>query len=242
MGVAVDWRGGHRLAGVPLAVTLALHLLLLLAWLARSAAVPPDDAAARRSVLILVPLPHQRAHVEAPPRAPVRLPPTPSAHPAAPVAAATVAQSKSPPIVPPPPAESTPVRAAPHTPEAEDLLGSAKRQAGKIDRELRGGKPGVPRNADTPWGRFRSSLAAGHVDRSHTSVQDSVTGPDGVTTYRIRQGDKVFCRHTGSVAAPRPGRTDGAILAGAGRFDNLGQAGTAGAVDCPTGDQDWERR
>jgi cell wall-associated NlpC family hydrolase len=238
MGGAVDWKGGNRLAGLPLAVTLALHLLLL-AWLARPAAAPPDDAARRRSVLILVPLP--RARVEPPPAAPAPRQPKAPVHPVAPAPPAPTLRPDTP-VEPAAPAATAPERAAPYSLEAEDLLGSAKRHVGKIDRELRGGKPGVPHEADTPWGRFRSALAGAHIDLSHTSVQDSFTGPDGVTIYRIRQGDKVFCRATGSTAPPMVGRTEGAVLAGAGRFDTLGKASTAGPVPCPTGDRDWVRR
>jgi hypothetical protein len=79
-------------------------------------------------------------------------------------------------------------------------LGLSKRQAGRIDRELRKGKSGVPDEPDTPMGRFRRGLEAAHIDRSMSVREDSYTAPDGVVIYRRRIGKMEICRRSGSVS------------------------------------------
>jgi hypothetical protein len=243
MSAAASAWTGNRNSALPLAATFALHALLVLCWLGRTVPRPPDTSAPA-VVSVFVPVPLPRA---APRPAPAR--PVPRALPSSPRAAAAQA-----PVAPPPaaPTVAVPVEApapappaaeaAPHTEAAEDLLRGARKQAGAIDRELRGDKPGVPREADTPMGRFRAGLAAAHIDRSHTAVTESYTSGDGVTVYRIRQGDKVYCRATGSVVPDLIGRTPGQILAGAGHFDTLGRSGAGGRVNCPIGERDWVKR
>jgi hypothetical protein len=247
MSATASAGAGKRISALPLAATFALHLLLVLCWLGRTVPRPSDDAAPT-VVSVLVPIPSPN-------------PPPPRTLPARPPAAARAAATSVAPmpavVTRPPPAPNPPVAAAPaaptaaleepllsapHTEAAEDLLRGARKQAGAIDRELRGGKSGVPREADTPWARFRAGLAAAHVDRSRTAVTESYTGADGVTVYRIRQGDKVYCRATGSVVPDLIGRTQGEILAGAGHFDTLGKASSGGRVNCPIGERDWIRR
>jgi hypothetical protein len=78
-------------------------------------------------------------------------------------------------------------------------LGLSKRQAGRIDRELRKGKSGVPDEPDTPMGRFRRGLEAAHIDRSMNVREDSYTSPDGVIIYRKRIGNATICRRSGSI-------------------------------------------
>jgi hypothetical protein len=190
-------------------------------------------------MLIQVPLPRLRPPVPPPPTK--ATPPARSVVPAPyrpPVAAAPSAAPATPTATAPAPDDTPP---APPSIKADELLGAARRQAGKIDRELRAGKPGVPLEADTPMARFRQGVAAAHIDRSRTLAEESYTGADGVTVYRFRRGDKVYCRSTGSVAAPMPGRTEGSVLAGAGRFDTLGMSSTGGAIECPGGQHDWVR-
>jgi hypothetical protein len=103
--------------------------------------------------------------------------------------------------------------------------GLAARQAGRIDRELRGGKSGVPLEADTPWARFQRGLEAAHVETSMSAHLDSYTSPDGVVIYRERVGNRVICRRTGSV---------GLGIAGAVNVND------AGPVNCPSG-VTWKR-
>jgi hypothetical protein len=78
--------------------------------------------------------------------------------------------------------------------------GLSKRQAGRLDRELRKRKSGVPDEPDTPMGRFRRGLEAAHIDRSMSVREDSYTAPDGVVIYRKRIGKAEFCRRSGSVS------------------------------------------
>jgi hypothetical protein len=79
-------------------------------------------------------------------------------------------------------------------------LNLSKRQAGRIDRELRKGKSGVPDEPDTPMGRFRRGLEQAHVDRSWSVREDSYTSPDGTIIYRKRIGKGSICRRGGNVS------------------------------------------
>jgi hypothetical protein len=79
-------------------------------------------------------------------------------------------------------------------------LGLSKRQAGRIDRELRKGKSGVPDEPDTTMGRFRRGLEAAHIDRSNSVHFDTYTSPDGTVYYRKRIGNGVVCRRGGNIA------------------------------------------
>jgi hypothetical protein len=107
-------------------------------------------------------------------------------------------------------------------------LGLAKQQAGRIDRELRKGKPGVPTEADTPSARFQRGVESAYIDRSLTLQSDTYTSPDGVVIYRFRQGNRFRCRRAGGVGMPLAG------MPGTGSI-TAGGAGAAGATDCPKG-------
>lgn len=98
--------------------------------------------------------------------------------------------------------------------------GIARHQAGRIDHELRGGKSGVPLQADTPWARFGRAVEAAHIDRSMSVREDETTGPDGVVIYRFRQGNQTRCRRAGGV---------GLGIAGASGVND------AGSIPCPSG-------
>lgn len=104
----------------------------------------------------------------------------------------------------------------------------AKNQAGRIDRELRKGKPGVPTEADTPWARFQGGLESAHIDRSLTLQSDTYTSPDGVVIYRFRQGNRVRCRRAGGIGIPLRGMPDGPSA-------SLPTVGSASDTDCPKG-------
>jgi hypothetical protein len=108
------------------------------------------------------------------------------------------------------------------------LAGIAKHQAGRIDRELRKGKPGVPTEADTSMARFQRGLESAHIDRSLTLQSDTYTSPDGVVIYRFRQGNRFRCRRAGGVGMPLAG------MPGTGSI-TAGGAGAAGSTDCPKG-------
>ena len=101
----------------------------------------------------------------------------------------------------------------------------SRRQAGRIDRELRKGRSGVPDEPDTPMGRFRRGLEQAHVDRSWSVREDSYTSPDGTVIYRKRIGKATICRRSGNVS---PLGMRGVL------FGN-----EAGDVPCPAGVQ-WK--
>jgi hypothetical protein len=109
----------------------------------------------------------------------------------------------------------------------------AKRQAGRVDRELRKGKPGVPTEADTHWARFQRGLDSAHIDRSLTLQSDTYTSPDGVVIYRFRQGNRVRCRRAGGAGMPLRGMPEGSSL-------SIPGANAAGDTDCPKG-VTWNR-
>lgn len=104
----------------------------------------------------------------------------------------------------------------------------ARQQAGRIDRELRKGKPGVPTEADTPVAHFQRGLESAHIDRTLTLQSDTYTSPDGVVIYRFRQGNRFRCRRAGGVGMPLAG------MPGTGSI-TAGGAGAAGTTDCPKG-------
>jgi hypothetical protein len=108
------------------------------------------------------------------------------------------------------------------------VAGLARQQAGRIDRELRKGKPGVPTEADTPAARFQRDLESAYIDRSLTLQSDTYTSPDGVVIYRFRQGNRYRCRRAGGVGMPLAG------MPGTGSI-TAGGAGAAGATACPKG-------
>jgi hypothetical protein len=112
--------------------------------------------------------------------------------------------------------------------QADGALGLnlSKRQAGRIDRELRKGKSGVPDEPDTPMGRFRRGLERAYNDRSRTVIEDSYTSPDGVVIYRRRIGNKSICYRSGSVS---PLGMPGMLM-----------PNEAGNVRCPSGVQ-WKK-
>jgi hypothetical protein len=113
------------------------------------------------------------------------------------------------------------------------VAAQARRQAGAADRALRKGKLAPLEPTDTRWQRFAERLEAAHKDTSRNLASESYTTPDGVTIYRFRRGDKVYCRSGGSVR-PTPSALDYIRdRGGAVQFDRLGGEGAAGMVPCP---------
>jgi hypothetical protein len=221
----------RRPSWTPLAVTLWLHLLIALAWLARPAPPPRDAGDEAMSVLVRVPAPAPAKLAK-----PVPLPTTKVRHRDEPVHVPT---SPSLPTPAAPIDAVVPAVAAPSSaPTASELFTRARQQAGAIDRELRDGRPAAPLSASGAQSRLERGIGGAYIDRSRTVRTDSYTSPDGVVTYRMRVGDKVLCRKSGSVA-PGLEYSEGARLAGAG---SAGSATTAGFVPCPTSDVDWKRR
>ncbi|WP_305821415.1 hypothetical protein [Massilia brevitalea] len=222
----------------PLALTLGVHLLLVLAWRWQAQTLPLPVLPERLTELLpLRPMP--APSVSVPPTAP---PPSASTSPPKPLPAPRKTVS-TPPLAsaPPAPADTAPAAQpdtaelpqpaeqpagdAPVTLAGEDLLAAGKRSAAAFDREQRKGKSGVPLEADTPWSRFRAGLAAAHIDRSLSMRLEKYESPDGVVIYRTTQGGKQTCRMTGSVVFG-PGAAGG--------------GSAAGNVTCPKG-VSWER-
>jgi hypothetical protein len=122
---------------------------------------------------------------------------------------------------------------APATTQGGFAYGLAKGQAGRVDRELRKGKPGVPTEADTPWARFQRGLDSAYIDRSLTLQSDTYTSPDGVVIYRFRRGNRVRCRRAGGAGMPLRGMPEGSSL-------SIPGSNAAGDTDCPKG-VTWNR-
>jgi hypothetical protein len=210
-----------------LALIFGMHILALLAWMQQRPVRLPDTPHVV-SILLRPSMPQARPEPAPPPEPGYprprqrKLPPAmdffgfPSARPPA-SAPSTPAQ--------PEPAVTPAAPAAAASPPASSLLDDAraplsvqdaireqkeaeggfglslaKRQAGRIDRELRKGKSGVPDEPDTPMGRFRRGLEQAHVDRSWSVREDSYTSPDGTIIYRKRIGKGSICRRGGSVS------------------------------------------
>lgn len=213
---AVLLTGRGRRPWTPLALTLGLHLLLVLAWLAGARGVeraPPQHA----STVVFVQSPAkpvQRA--EAAPATPPR-----SRRPsraAIPVAAPAIAPSPAAPgaVLDPPapaPASDTAPAALPG-----DLLASAKRMAGGADRALRNGSSPITAEPDRKWERFAGLVANARTGVGRDTRLESYTAADGVTIYRKIVGHRVRCYISGSVGGPGP--ADGR---------------SAGSTACPSG-------
>ncbi|HEX9171883.1 MAG TPA: hypothetical protein VF861_04410 [Telluria sp.] len=178
---------------LPLALTIAVHLLLLAClYLARRAPPPAASTGPRLTMLALIrpavpptvqprtQIPEVRSAVR--PQAPARV-----AHPAPIVVAQTPAQADAPAadaLAPPP--------------VAGDLMERAKRDAGKIDRELRAGKP-VTLSTDSPRARFERIMASAYIDSSNTMTVDRYQSGDGVTIERVTRRGKSSCYMSGTV-------------------------------------------
>jgi hypothetical protein len=215
---------GAGAAGLPnrnraaLALIFGMHMLALFVWMQQRPARLPD-VPRMVSILLRPPAPLSKPEpAELPPPAlPVprpTLPPIPdvSGGPA-PVPAKPIPETpaETPPALSPPAAvpnlddARAPVSVQDAIREQQQAdgglgLNTSKRQAGRIDRELRGGKSGVPDEPDTPMGRFRRGLERAHIDPSRTVIEDSYTSPDGVIIYRRRIGNKSICYRSGSVS------------------------------------------
>ena len=239
--------GKPGVASLPLALVLAFHLILVVLWLSNGRRQIDQGAEQRHFTLTWVPALRpqkaQKPRLQAPTRAPEPPPGVPRA--LAPWAPKLLQ------VVPTIDAETIPgqvdmsqrsIATAPSAPDAVDvtqMMDTAKRQAGLIDRELRGGKPApLTSDPDLPIVRFRSALESAFADRSRTMVMDVQTQPDGVIVYRFRRGGKVWCRQSGDGGPSMIEHSDGARQAGAG---SRGGAGKAGTVACPSGESGWSR-
>jgi hypothetical protein len=195
--------GGPRRQMWPFAVSLAVHALLLLAWLNRP--VSPraaDEQPHRLSVLLFPARPAPAAPVLAAPRAPgghaapaqrqqaapesraISLPDTAAALPPQAHASAALAE---------------PTTAQPAHPTTADILASAHREIAKLAKEPGSTQPGALRPGDSAWSRFERGVADAHVERAPAPAREAYTSPDGTTYYRTRVGNSYVCRKTGTL-------------------------------------------
>lgn len=237
----------RRAPGWPLAATLGVHLLLAWWWLQARPPLPQVLTGLREFVVVPVFTTPEPSAASAPllsAPASSRTAPTRAAEPKrtplpAPAAAAPEAVFTAPVEAPssPPPTTSSEPAADPFaasspaaTPSGESTAARAMREAGAVERALRDGKPAKLQPGDTALSRFTSALESAHNDTSRTLSSESYTTPDGVTIYRFRRGNRVYCRTGGHV---RPGIGNLAEGGGIVNFDRLGGAGAAGLVECP---------
>ncbi|MCA1245764.1 hypothetical protein [Massilia sp. MS-15] len=229
----LPYRRSHP--GWPLLATLGVHLLLAWSWRIAHPPVPalaPEGRTERLIELLALPAPapalprarpapSQRASAapRRPAPAPARVPERDEEEAVAPAVQAPAAAD---------PFDDTAQPASPSV-TAGDLLGTARREAGRIDRELRNGKPGIPDAPDTAWARFQGTLEGAHKDRGLGVTSQTYTAPDGQVIYRFMRGGKFRCRAGGGV---RP-KIGGAVGGGAELFDVRGGEGSAGEVRCP---------
>ena len=178
--------------GLPMALTIAVHLLLAVCWyLARRDLPPAVQGTPQRFLVMLNARPVPPA--DPPQAAPVARRATPARAPrrtvlSEPAAIETIANPMDAPAETP---------AAP-APGGADTLASAKRDAGKIDRALRGGVT-PPLSADSPRARFEAAMASAWIDRSNTMVVDRYTSPDGVVIERVTRRGHRACYMSGTV-------------------------------------------
>ena len=208
----------------PIALTLGLHLLLVLAWLAGARGPRVPEAPQRAFTFVLV-------QPQARPRpAPYLRPPLPlprsrlpaSIHLPTPAAASS-------PDAEPEPASAPQADPAPAAPEAlpGELLKSSRAMAGRIDRELRNGSSPISAEPERKWERFAEAFAAARTSSDRSVTLDSYTSPDGVIIYRRTTAGKARCYRSGSV---------GGLVTGFGNADLHG----ASIMDCPSG-LSWTR-
>lgn len=205
---------------LPLALTISVHLLLLAGlYLAQREPPPAKSTTPQRYMLALVrpsvppPAPQQikkpAVRIATRPQAPVRV------ARAAPMVEEAQAKADAP--VP------DPLAAAP---VAGDLVERAKRDVGKIDRELRAGRP-VALSADSPHARFERIMASAYIDRSNTMTVDRYQSGDGVLIERVTRRGKTSCYMSGTVNFV-PG-----ILKNSGKPQS---------VTCPPAGDGWARQ
>jgi hypothetical protein len=222
----------------PLALTLGLHLLLVLAWLGGARGDLRREPPPRVSVFVPVqpPSPRRQAVPEAAP-APERVRQPLPAAPALPTVALPeiTVQARAAPV----PAADAGTATAPQepaqnqtqqegaTPLPGDLLASSKAMAGRVDRDLRKGASPITAEPERKWERFADAVAGARTGDARTVALDSYTSPDGVIIYRKTVGNRVACYRSGSV---------GGLVTGFGSADGQG----AGSTPCPGGVR-WTR-
>ncbi|MDL2353863.1 MAG: hypothetical protein QFF03_01265 [Pseudomonadota bacterium] len=181
---------------LPLALTIVVHLLLILCVrLARPPALAAVPVTHSVMLVKLAPLPLPRRAFPIARRAPPL--PAPARRP--PVRVAVKAPQDAP-AAAAPAAPAEPPAGAARQDSAAGMLAQARRDVGKIDRDLRAAAPPVPLlQADSAQQRFGHAMAAAFIDRSNTMVVDRYQSGDGVSIERITRGGGSKCYMSGVV-------------------------------------------
>jgi hypothetical protein len=209
----------------PLALTLGLHLLLVLGWWMGARVELARDPPQRAFTFVLVqpPARPKPALALTPPVPRPRNPrpaTTSAAAPVVPAPAATPASDPAPAIAPQ-------AEAAPAETPLGDLLGTSTAMAGRVDRELRKGSSLITAEPERKYERFAAAFAAARTSRSYSITLESYEAPDGVVIYRRTINGQRSCYRSGSV---------GGLVTGFGNADLHGAGNTA----CPSG-VSWTR-
>jgi hypothetical protein len=243
-GPGASHDAGLRRRWWPLAVSLAVHALLIGLWLRHADLRPVAPDAPEPLSIWLQPATQPQLPPPEPPPARQALPDKTRHAAREPVlpSAPRVAAPASPPV-------SQPVVEAPQ-PSAAEIADRARHEVGAIAAKLRAEDAVSPvRGKDTvsslrrggKWARFSDQLEAAHIDNG-PEIIETYTAPDGRVLYRRRVGGKVICRQSGSVGPAAPWSSGGAVLGGAGSQITLGMGGLAGDVACPESARDWKRQ
>lgn len=193
-----------------LALTLLVHLALIVAWQAARTLPAADDGldSPRMQWIDILPLPKR---TPPPPKAePERALPAPSARAAPQSPAAPAAEPAAPAVAPAQAPEAFAAAPAPSPVSAFEMLQQAKRSAGKIDQDLRKAHPDQPITA--PVSNGASRLARGIEDAAAaapnkwyqapkvTEILDP--GPYGRRRYRVVGALMTYCITVESNHAP----------------------------------------
>lgn len=184
-----------------LAATLAIHLALVAAWLARAPETSEQQAPRRAIELLRIAAPPVAKPV--PPKA--TLPPPRVAVSAAPTVPVAVPVEQEPVPV-------TPAIAAPETPavSAAEILRNAKRDIGKIDHDLRQRHPGQPIRAPADSAQIRLEKGIAHAAemapprwyQAPKSTEIIDPGGYGRRRYRVITAHGTYCYTYESNRAP----------------------------------------
>lgn len=240
-------------AGLPrrwwaLLVSLVVHSLLIVLWV-RHADLRPVAAETPEPVMMYL-LPVRPTPASTPPETvpDKRKEERQATRAAVPVSAVAPAHSPTPAQQPAAPAA---VQAEiPASPSAGQILEDSRHDLGKIGRELRAqdtvsplrARPGPPQlKPSGKWSRFAQMVEGAHRENPSAIVTEEYTSPDGRTLYRVRHGNQVVCRQSGSPGPPTTWRSEEAVRAGAGSKSTLGMQNSAGDVLCPDSDRDWQK-
>jgi hypothetical protein len=192
-----------RLSGV--VITVALHVLVLCAWYASrsSTRAPESDAASIQWVNIDTPRPASR-----PPTVARRSEPA-SPRPA-PRAAARIPISEAPAPTNAPETVAAPVAETPAAPSTYDMLQQARKDIGKIDKDLRRQFPGAPIKAPADSPQIRLVKGIEHAAEmappkwfEAPKVQEIIDpGGYGRKRYRVITANGTYCITVESNHAP----------------------------------------